>query len=459
VAAGEVTSRRRLLLLSWFFPPAAAAGSLRWQKLAGHLAAAGWGLDVITVSPDAIERPDLARLEDLPPGTQLYGVQPRLPAVERIENALWRQVKRLRPRGAGAGSGSAAVPRPDLWLAPEAMRWRLEVRAVRRAYHAWLGHHREGAFAADVWRIARRLLQRRRYDVVVTCGPPHMVHEAGRRASRHFGLPLVMDLRDPWSLPRRLSSDYASPVWFALARRHEARCVAAAAAVITNTEEVRAAMAARDPRARVRVVMNGYDDAPSPVVPAPPFTITYAGAIYLDRDPRPLFRAVRATVDALGLDPARLRVRLVGDVAQFGGASTAALADTEGVGPFVELVARQPLAEVRRLLATSAVLVSLPQDSPWAVPSKVFEYMPYRSWILALAGRGSPTARLLHGTGADVHEPDDVAGIAATLCRRFEQFERGERADPAAFARFSRTAQAALLISELERATGVALPT
>ena len=102
-------------------------------------------------------------------------------------------------------------------------------------------------------------------------------------------------------------------------------------------------------------------------------------------------------------------------------------------------------------LARASLLVNLAQDSHLAIPSKIFEYMRFRAWILALAVPESATARLLRGTGAEIVAPDDVDGVAEVLEARYRAFARGERPLPiAADTHFSRREQATRLFEVLE---------
>jgi hypothetical protein len=81
------SASRRLLLLTYHFPPASTAGSLRWQKLADHAARRGLGLDVITLAPEAVSGVDVGRLEELPEGTRVFGVQATSLILDRVEAA------------------------------------------------------------------------------------------------------------------------------------------------------------------------------------------------------------------------------------------------------------------------------------------------------------------------------------------------------------------------------------
>jgi hypothetical protein len=456
----------RLLLLSDQFPPAQSAGALRWQKLSRFAADRGWILDVITRDPALLDARDDSRLAELPAGTRVYGFVPQDLALDRAEQwlsrayrALQRERNRASSESAGRVSGTGHAPRPTggRSLPPEEMGWDLATpRFWMRSYWSWLDHRRQLAWARSIEAVGRRILDRSRHRAVISCGPWHLCnHEAARRLSRRARLPFIMDLRDPWSLERRIAETIASPVWFALARHHESRAVRDAALVVVNAEPVEHAMAARYPSAarRIVTVTNGYDDEPIPTTRhGDRFTIAYAGGIYLDRDPRPLFQAAARAIAVLGLTPDSFRIELIGNVDDYGGVPIARMAEQEGIAGFVTTGPLRPRQEALEMLAGATMLLSLPQDSPWAIPSKIFEYMQFDAWMLVLAEPDAPAALLLRGSGADVVSPADVDGMAMVLRRRIEEFTRGERPRRLAHERrFSRRVQAERLMDELGR--------
>lgn len=312
---GLTDAPRRLLLVSYHFPPSQAVGALRWQKMAGHLAEQGWALDVITLPPGALTSREIGRLKDLPPSARVWGVREHTllcdwlalrgiralrvlgAALERIGKGITRFVRAGPPpvRSPEAAQHAAAAT-PHSFHRDDPRLSRLTLDGLVRAYDAWRVVVRERTWGRNATRLAARLASSARWRAVITCGPPHMVHHHGATLARKLGVPLVMDLRDPWSLVERLPAHMASPLWFALAKRFERRAVRSATLVVTNTEPARAAMAAAHPEAAPRciTVLNGHDEEPIP--PPPPgrrFVLAYAGTIYLDRDPRLLLRAAR----------------------------------------------------------------------------------------------------------------------------------------------------------------------
>ncbi len=303
--------------------------------------------------------------------------------------------------------------------------------------------------------MARRLVDPSVHEVVITSGPPHMAHVAGERVARATGLPFVMDMRDPWVLVQRLPESIASALWFWIAERYERRAVERTALVATNTEALRLAMSARYPGRdeRFLIVMNGCDDDPLPESSnSDCFRVAFAGEIYLDRDPRPLFAASAQVIRELGLAPTQFAIEMIGAVDRYGEKPVAEIAREEGIEEFVMLGPARPRREALSFLARAAVLVSLPQDSDMAIPAKIFEYIQFNAWVLAMATPESATGRLLANSPADVVAPGDRQALAAVLRERFLQHARGVRPPRIADdARFSRRVQAERLLDEIAK--------
>jgi len=107
----------------------------------------------------------------------------------------------------------------------------------------------------------------------------------------------------------RLPEAIASPVWLWTSQRDERHALARAAIVSCNTEPSSRALISAYPNMRARdiTVTNGYDEEPLPPTRhGTRFSIAYAGSIYLDRDPRLLFRATARVIARLGITPERL---------------------------------------------------------------------------------------------------------------------------------------------------------
>jgi hypothetical protein len=450
----------RLLIISYHFPPSQEVGALRWQKLARYAAERGWGLDIITLHVDDLARSDPSRLRELPPGTRVYLVRRPQLRLERWWEGAWRAWQSLASamRRAGSSPAGPPAPRAESRSRREMTWWPVRARDLKRAYFAWLEYARDGRWARDAARLALTGVITQSHRAVITSGPPHSSHIAGRRITQATGMPFIMELRDPWHLVQRLPEHFASPVWLALAGQLERKAVADASLIVTTTDPLRNAMQGAYPAAAARMIAvpNGFDDEPLPVgTPGVRFVVAYAGSIYLDRDPRVLFRAAARVVRQLSLSPDDFGIELMGQVKTFNGHSVADVAQEEGVGRFVRLRPPGTRAEALRFLSDAALLVVLPQDSDMAIPAKVFDYMRFDAWLLALAEPRSAVDLLLRDSGADVVPPDDVDGIAGILAAHYGQFRQRERGTRLSTnPKYARATQAATLLDAIERVCG-----
>lgn len=446
-----------MLLISYHFPPGDAVGALRWQRLAGHAADLGWELDVITVHPGSLRRPDDRRLSELPAGTRVYGVRADRLIIDSVEQAIFNVIRRLpRPqtRASNTSSGTAVSSgRPQSLSRHEILDLAWSWRRAVRTYYAYLLHLRHQKWARKAEQLARTILNERAHAAVITCGPPHQVHVTGSRLGRLASIPHAVDMRDPWSLVERLPEVVATPYFYRRAVALESAVIRNAALVVCNTELAREAYQRLYPDAATRCisVMNGYDEEPmAPPRPERRFLVAYAGSIYLDRDPSALFRAASQFARERRLEPADFAIEFMGSE-ETHSPGIEELARRAGLERYFRRHSARPRHEAMEFLAGAAMLVSLPQDSNMAIPSKVFEYMRYDAWLLALAEKDSATYQLLSGSGADVVAPDDVDGIARVLASRYDQYATaGRPRQPALLHRCSRAAQAEILFTTLD---------
>ena len=254
---------------------------------------------------------------------------------------------------------------------------------------------------------------------------------------------------------QRLADVFDSALWYRLAAFYERRVVAEASLIVMNTTRAQEAMQALYPsrRNQVLAVMNGYDEeAPRSAQTKPKFTVAYAGVVYLDRDPRLLLKAMARVVRTLDLTPDDIGLEFMGHVQSYQGASMHSLANLEGIADYVQIFGPGPREAALEFLSHASVLVSLPQDSDMAIPSKIFEYMQFDAWILAIAQRGSATELLLRDSEANVVAPDDVDGMTNALMSRIQQHRGGARPTPlsASMPFASRRAQAGLLFDAID---------
>ncbi|MEP6729237.1 MAG: hypothetical protein ABJE10_01300 [bacterium] len=436
-ASPTPAAAKRILLIAYNFPPDPSVGGLRWQQMAGHFAERGWGVDVVARDFTAVEGLDVARLARMPAGLRIFSVPDREPLIARVQRVVWRPIRRVI--GQAKNANISALSQPEI---QKQRGWRTKMRA----YLAFIEVSRGRNWAHAASRLALDLARSNEYVAVVTSGPPHMAHEGGRLVSKQTGLPHVVDMRDPWSLVQRIQEAIASPMWLRLASHYERRVVANATLVTLNTEASRDAMRAAYAAYadKFEVVRNGSDKDPLPPTKRDNrFRLRFAGSIYLDRDPRTCFKAAKQLITELKLTPQQFLIEFVGQVYRYAGVPTLLIADQEGIKEFVRVSGLVPRKEAMDFLAGATMLLSLPQDSDFAVPAKIYEYVRFEAWMLVLATARSATGRLLQNSEADVLDHSDVDGIARVLRKHYDEFVSGVRPLPIGRdGRFDRSIQA-----------------
>jgi hypothetical protein len=454
--SSDGVERQRLLLLTHYFPPSEAIGALRWHRFVAIFAEHGWNMDVLTVRA---ENASAAALDELPAGTRVWVLDPPEVPLLSFERAFYGLFRRLRPHAAAAtaaaeprGATAPATARPEV-LRREDAGWRLStLRGWVRLWFTARDLFVSRAWVRRVTAAAEAIAEPGVHRAVITSGPPHQWHDAGRRVASHARVPLVIDLRDPWSTADMVHEYFATPAWLRVTGRQERRAVDAAALIVANTDALRAVMAQRFPDAASRMitVMNGYDDEPLPRVErARTFTIGYAGSIYHGRDPRPLFAGAARVVRERGLEPGDLQLRFIGDT-HYAGVPLTTLAEEAGIPDHVHVGGRVSRGTAQRFMASCRMLVSIPWDDRLTIPAKLFEYVRYEAWLLVFAQPGSATARLMQGHDADVITPGDVTAVAQAIGRRYDCFREGGWPAPLSTdSRLSRRAQAAALLGAL----------
>jgi glycosyltransferase involved in cell wall biosynthesis len=445
VDATASASARRALLITATYPPHSEVGAARWEGFTPYLVQAGWGLDAVIEQPSPTRRPDWTRLARLPVDVRVVAIEPG--------NPWWHEaIKRVRAPFRNERDPTAEVVHEvDTYLG------KVDVAraGLRDVVSAAVNASRSQKAVAGFTRVGDAMVDER-HRIVISSGPPHHVHVAASRVAARHGLPHVVDLRDPWGKwePRRLEGRLLPDQHL---RNLEGQTLERAALIITTSIAAQRRLAERFPAVgdRIRCMPNGSDVEPESGDSRPKptrFQIAHCGSLYLDRDPRPFLRAVGRVRHTLGLGPDDLRVVFMGPQARVAGRSLGELATEAGLEGMLEERPSGTREEARQLLRESSMAVAFQGETRTQVPAKVFEYVAFPVWLLALVGAESATADLLADSDAIVLDIDDEAGTERAIERCVQRFRAGESARPVGWdGRFSRARQAERLIAELQQ--------
>jgi glycosyltransferase involved in cell wall biosynthesis len=394
----------RVLILNYNFPPVGGAATLRGLTLVRRLPSLGYEPVVVTG-----------------PGTSFGRWTPSDPT--------------LRDALAGIEVHRLAGPEPDRGARGERVAHWL---AQPGAWQRWL----EDGFVAAAREVGPVDL------VYADLGADATAH-AGVRVARERGVPLVVDLGDPWALDEMRVYRTAPHRW--VDRRAMRRAFGAADAIVMNTAEAAAAVRATMPELADRPVLAlpvGYDAANfAGPEPAPRgdgvFRIVHTGSFHTElaealaaqrrvhrlagggavqpvdvstRSPRVLRAALDVVVAEHPELAGRIELHLAGSLTA---ADRRVLDGLDGVVEHGYLSHEETIALIR-----SADLLFLPmQDLPEGhrarmVPCKGYEYLASGRPILAAMPDGDGREIFSRAAASTVVRPNDAADMAAAIAEQ-----------------------------------------
>jgi hypothetical protein len=424
-----MASLRTVLMLSRLFPPGFGVGGKRVWRLTRYLPDFGWRAVVLT-SPlprEVSTDPTAGRL-----------TRPENRVVRRYCPDWWRRMPE------GDSDGTVVTPTE---ARPAGLRQRLG-RLLRRPLDrdAWL-------VPWIAWQSSQ-VARREGADALFVTSSPFSALLLGAAARAATGLPLCLDLRDPWSL--NFVQQKKTPWVRASEAELERRLFHYAQRVTFTSEECVEAYRRRYPDLGpegIRCVYVGYDPAQRPVRKPPAHgavRLVHFGNLYGPRRIATVLRAMARIRDAEGPGGERLRLLNLGRMA----GADIELVERLGLGDEVEARPFVPYEEGLRLLAEADLLLLLAYgEETLYVPSKVFDYFLAGGPML-VESQPSELTRMVSSTRTGhAIEPGDVDGAAAIIRRAMRARSDPATAwepDPEAVERYSSRNSARLLAGILD---------
>jgi glycosyltransferase involved in cell wall biosynthesis len=428
---------RRVLMISEKFPPFNQSGSARPFYFAKYLPGFGYAPRVIASSLLARDERDDSLLSELPPVVRVRRT-PRLlsPAVARLRELAQRRQK--LPRAASVASRSE----------PRRPTWKQEAAGWLEWWSYWELDWAALATLAGAWDARREPPQ------LIWASAPHFRNFAvAARLSSWFGVPLVLDLRDPWtygSLWRPLSSRSArsEQAW-------ASRVLGLATRIVFTSPLTLEAMSRRFPelrRDRLVTITNGFEEGPlEPLreLSSERCLFRYIGVLNERRQPDVLIRAfASAAQDAAFRAGARLEF-----IGSAGGHDAKV-----GLAPGCDVQFRGQVSRAQslRYMAGSDVnlLLQTISEGEDVISGKAFDYLRAQKPILGIVDPAGGDAWLLAESGAGQVVPwQDESAIARALLEAFRRWKSGERTtqqgDGSRYSRRALTAELAALFDQI----------
>jgi glycosyltransferase involved in cell wall biosynthesis len=414
---------KRLLVISFNFPPSnEVAGKVMARQLR-YLGGHGWETVVVAPPVEASIQLDREGYADIEGVVRVERTEPFTSAFEAVV-----KLRLLKNRMFGGPTTRAGLALAAPATEQKTNSWTSKVKRQLRELctfpdncSGWIGPAK---------RTALRLLKHERFDAVMSVSPSVSAHVAALKVHRRYReLPWIANFHDPWSRMERRRT--RTKTLQRIERRLEQKVVCGADLVMCATEELRDAFAADHPSQRNYLCLsNGFDSADLPTIPAERpadgrLILTYAGSMYLNRNPVGLFQALSKLIAAGRLQRERVLVRFIGDCERVGDRSLSAMVAEYGLEGIVEVIPPVTYPKALEYLAASDVLLMFAEGQPLQIPAKTFEFLFMKRRVLAICD--GATARILKELQAGaVVTSADVAGIATAIEHWAREVDRGE---------------------------------
>ena len=130
-----------------------------------------------------------------------------------------------------------------------------------------------------------------------------------------------------------------------------------------------------------------FDDAPFSKTKSSKMRVCHAGALYLGRNPEPLFRTLSDLLTKGVIERNEMEIEFIGEP-HYNGHNLSHLVEKYALEGIVVLAGKMPFDQCLKRLKQSDGLLLFAQGQPQAIPGKVFEYLRMNKPILAIADDG-----------------------------------------------------------------------
>lgn len=454
-AHSSVKSHRRVLFVAYQFAPSLEMGARSCAQIARYLPMHGWSPVVLTAREQYIEERYRGSADEIAElGLPDSVVRTRiLPHPFDLYRWLKSTFGRKTPEGGAAGT--AVESDTPIGEKGKLRRLILSALSIPDMYTGWI-------FPAVV--AGLKAARQSKAEQIFSSGPFWTNHLVGFALSYLTGLPWTAHFRDPWFAGQWMAP--ASAIAGRMNEWLERLIVTRATAVVGVTEEHVAAFRKTYPHLpaeKFAAVPNGYDNGEWNNLPAGmrraeksegKFQIVYTGKFYIERDPQPLFRALKKLIDSGEIAREQIQVDLVGWCATSEGRSVREMAVECGLSESINILGPRRRPETLRRMTEADLLLLLAERFVIQIPGKTYEYLRAGRPILAITPEGALANLLRRIGGGLVVDPNDTDGVLAAVRESVRQWKEGQIrhvADPAAVAGFDRRVLAGRLTELFDR--------
>lgn len=425
---------KRVLFVAYYFAPVAASGAMRPLGFCRYLEEYGWRPWILTTSPDSVYPPhpmDDGMMEKLPKTVKVDAV-PYSGQLDRF--IAWRnRLRGLLPRMIGTRRDLRRAPSVTQVSSGSSVPVHRKASALKSLVMDWAFSFPDPqcAWIAPALKHVASLPREQFPHAVLATGGPWSGLVLGWLVARRFGVPFLVDFRDPWASNAHFH--FSSPYLRHKSKKLERRVCAAADTIIANTDELATQFRDEYPEftGKCVVIPNGFhrddfafhdperedgrDEQASRQAIARGIELCHFGTMYLMRTPEALLQAMVELFDERKITSEQIRLRFVG-VWDLDDPRCESLAQRLEKHGFLK---REPPVDhkecLQQMTQADALLVMQP-GSKLQVPAKIYEYLATQRPLVVVGDEGA-TFNLVKRNGLGRCCPNRVAEIKVFMSR------------------------------------------
>lgn len=416
---------KKVLIITYYWPPMGGGGVQRWLKTTKYLRVFGWEPVIFTTENGEASVTDETMLSEIPEGVETL----KVPIWEPF--ALYKKLlgknkdEKIAPGMGQQSKGNSSLQKLSVWV-----RGNLFIPDARMF---WI---------KPSSKFLINYLETHKIDAIISTGPPHSTHLIAYKITRKHQIPWIADFRDPWT-----NIDFYHKLM--LTKWADNRHKKLEQQVLQHaTEIVTVSWSWADDFKKlinrtIEVITNGFDpqdfESTSPPILDKKFTITHAGSLNEDRNPKILWKVLEELKNKLEGFNEDLEIKFIGQL------------DVSAVDDIKHFDLENNLNKINHLphhmvideLIKSQLLLLPLNDVPnidGVVPGKLYEYLGAKRPIICIGKTtGDSSKIILESKAGIVVGFNDSEGLKNSLIEFYKLYKKQNlHIDSEGFEKYSR---------------------
>ena len=240
-------------------------------------------------------------------------------------------------------------------------------------------------------------LSKTKIDVVITTGPPHSLHLIGYELKKRLNIKWISDFRDPWVNLNYLNRFHLLP---SVKRRHKKlrdKVLINSSSVIVTSEKLKKLYKEIAPN--IFKITNGYDYEYSTVNIDSKFSISHIGSLYPERNPKYLWDIIDEICINNEEFRSNLQINFIGNTSE----KIIKYLSNKTFNSCIKFFDYVDYKRAIEFMCSSQILLMVEvndNDSSYAIPGKLFDYLNSKRPIIAIGPDKSEVNQILYDTNA-----------------------------------------------------------